>query len=276
MKMIRLLRSIGRFLTVAALLLLAACPQMTTSAVGRGEAPLSATGEKTAISDEAHSGEDLLAAPIGAAPLPSSGMSAPDSGAPAAGDYNTMMRRMDGDVARESSGILSAPSAGERLEDPLYRLRCNVVALQWTTRAARHATCDAFARSLSAGDLELVPVDSRCELMAVAEVVTKDGQITPDQVPDRFRELVPGEYLFFWSSAAPHFPDRVVHDEKGITALEELASLLADATCVGNKSVPVSSPLINVPRDELLPISPGLRESGIIQRQGGFEGLINH
>lgn len=256
--MIRLLRSIGRFLPAAGLLLLTACPQMTTGAIGRGEAPASASGE--AADAEVLSDADTL-----------------DAGAAAAGESaTTMMRRREGDVARESSGILSAPSAGERLEDPLYRLRCNVMALQWTTRAAGHATCDAFARSLSAGDRELVPVDSRCELMAVADVVTNDGQVSPNQVPDRFRELTPGEYLFFWSSAAPYFPDRVVHDEKGITALDELASLLADATCVGSKSVPVSSPMINVPRDEFLPVSPGLRETGIIQRQGGFQGLINH
>ncbi|HSA59921.1 MAG TPA: hypothetical protein VLJ37_09590 [bacterium] len=205
------LRTLLSLLPMAGMLLLTACPQMTTSPIGAPGSPLSAVGEEKTTSEKVPDSEEAIAPPSAAAPIPPSAVSG--GGDPAGTTPPPMepaFRRIDGGgvggetpttisgpVAAGDRGLISAPSSREAIDNPDDNLRIvyfpNGAPRRWTNSSEflRDMT-EAQAAAAKARVLSFV-ICPPCEIDPSWPYVVR----SEDEIPGGGLVTEPGYYLFF-------------------------------------------------------------------------------
>jgi hypothetical protein len=239
----RTLSSAGLF---AGLVLLSACPQMTTGAINGAGSPLNASGEKsssnTSDTTEKSAGSDELAPPPAAPPTAVGGGDAGGLGGAGSGnsDYETAMRRLpaptgeptpvSGPIASRDSagGVLSAPSSPEYIGSQAVNLR----AIYIPSGQTRNWTdANDFFQKLSAGEIsETVArhakamhwmiMISRFEEDGIPQTVANYGEILTNDIVQE-----PGTYFFFYTENYNAW--EMGPQTMDIASLSQLKSLIA-------------------------------------------------
>jgi hypothetical protein len=219
------------FLPIAGMLLLTACPQMTTSPMGAPNSPLSAGGEdKTASDKTSSSGDDTLSPPPAAVPeAPTPGGGGDPGGIGGEGPGGMEFASRDG-------SIFSAPSGPEPVEEPEFLLNCNIHLLRlvptarWRNaeeflawlRTATTASGDVLGQFLGGCDLQII-------VEGAPESQVKDRYAADLAHADSPMYMGPGRYLIF-RSVAEFFPnpEEFVSFSKTFANLEELKAFASD------------------------------------------------
>jgi len=202
---------------MAGMLLLTACPQMTTSAVGTPGGPLSAGGEEKTVSEKVSDSEEVTAPPSAAAPIPPppaggggdpAGTTPPPTepafhriGGSGAGGETPIP--ISGPLASGDRGLISAPTIREAIDTPADNLRI----LFWPASARRNWTnAEDFFTKLRSGNIaEETAKQAKAQHM-VALICPTCPSIDADSPAARSEEEIPskdffatepGYYLFF-------------------------------------------------------------------------------
>jgi len=204
------------------MLLLTACPQMTTSPMGSPGSPLSAGGEEKTTSEKVSDSEEAIAPPSAAAPVPPPSAlppppggggdpagTTPPSAEPAfhriggSGAGGETPIPISGPLAAGDRGLISAPSTREPIDTTADNLRI----LFWPASARRNwTTAEDFFAKLRSGNIAEETARQAKAQHTVAMICPTCPTIDADGPAVRSEEEIPskdffakeaGYYLFF-------------------------------------------------------------------------------
>lgn len=196
-------------LSVAGILFLTACPQMTSVPMGAPGSPMSAGGEEKTGSEKTPDSEESFAPPAAAAPVPPSGTIGAGDSAGTTPAPEPAFRSLDGvvtsdtpipvsgPVASSDRGILPAPTSREAIDNPDDNLRIvyfpNGVTRRWTNASEfLQGMTEDQATAAKVRTLSFVICPSCAPDPELPEMVRRE-----DEIPGGGLVTDPGYYLFF-------------------------------------------------------------------------------